>query len=89
MRGSWRDARASSTAGKTRTTLGRYRTHACERACCMVAFDRQDHATVETWRPASDGQGFEPAGAGVPVGDHAQLGQTMLDALAKAPRFPK
>jgi hypothetical protein len=58
-------------------------------ACCMVAFDRQDHATVETWRPASDGQGFEPAGAGVPVGDHAQLGQTMLDALAKAPRFPK
>jgi hypothetical protein len=58
-------------------------------ACCIVAFDRQGHATVQMDRPAPDGRGFEPAGAELSVADQATLGQTVIDALAKTPRFPK
>jgi hypothetical protein len=58
-------------------------------ACCIVAFDRQGNATVATDRPAPDGRGFEPVGAELSVADQARLGQTVLDTLAKAPRFPK
>lgn len=58
-------------------------------ACCIVAFDRQGHATVQSYRPAADGQGFEAAGSELSVADPARLAQTVLDTLAKAPRFAK
>ena len=58
-------------------------------ACCIIAFDRQGHATVESYRPVANGQGFEVTGSELSVADAATLGQTVLDTLAKAPRFPK
>jgi hypothetical protein len=35
------------------------------------------------------GEDSEPAGAELSVADQATLGQTVIDALAKTPRFPK
>ena len=56
--------------------------------CCTVHDDEQGRMIVSRYRPAPDGQGFEPEGTETVV-DVDTVAPTVLDVLQSSTRFPK